>query len=276
MSGTILFGVDVETADENAVGFARWGAELFHELDVPVTWYVTGQTMERYPDVFAPFESDPLIELQSHTYSHMLLKTVCVGVPKGVDYAGAMDGFFVKQGGTNAEIDADLGRAQAVFRDVLGRPATALTGPWCYYRGLRDRPDLLEVVANHGFKLLRTFGRDERDAQPVPLEWEPFFYAPQGHPKILEILIHDYQDDFMWRRYALPDPDARYEDHLLEVAKDVAAHDRVWSAASHDHGCATREGFEEKGRWLRTFIRAAREMGIRFVQASTFYAEQIG
>ena len=66
MPGTILFGLDVETASEDAVGFAERGRELFHELNVPTTWYLTGQTLERYPDLFGEVDADELIELQAH------------------------------------------------------------------------------------------------------------------------------------------------------------------------------------------------------------------
>ncbi len=56
MTGTIYLGVDVETANENAAGYAEFGRELFHDLNVPVTWYLTGQTLEKYPDLFRQAE----------------------------------------------------------------------------------------------------------------------------------------------------------------------------------------------------------------------------
>lgn len=275
MAGTILFGIDVETANENAAGFVEYAVPTFRELGIPVTWYVTGKTLERYPEAFQAVEAgDTPIEIQAHTYSHMLLKTVLVQVPEGQIIHNSTD-YFMQRGASNAEIDDDLGRCQAAFERVLGRRATALTGPWAYYRGLGDRPDLLEIVHRHGFHILRTFGRNERDGQPVPLEWAPFFYRVQGFPDTLEIFIHDYQDDFYWREFVKPGPDAKYVDHLKEVARRVAAEDRVWSLCSHDHGCATREGFEQKGAWFREIVRYALGLGIRFMAVSPFYAERV-
>jgi len=270
MSGTILFGIDVECANENTAGFVKYAQSLFHELETPVTWFLTGQTLERYPDLFRSLKDDPLIDLQSHTYSHMLLKTVLMRVPEGKTIHGSTN-WHLQRSGSVAEIDADLGRCQQLFQDVLGGPATALTGPWGYYRGLGDRPDLLEVVQRHGFRALRTFARNEEDAQPVPLDWQPFFYTVQGYPDLLECLVQDYQDDFYWEAFADPQPGDRYVDYLKSTADTVAAKNLVWSMASHDHHCATREGFERKGTWFRGLIDYAKGLGIQFMTISQYY-----
>ena len=246
MPGTILFGVDVECANENTVGFVKYAAPLFHDFNTPVTWYLTGKTLERYPDQFRSLAADPLIELQAHTYNHLLLKTVLMRIPEGKIIHGRSD-WYLQPGSSPEEIEADLARCQAVFSQVLGKPATALTGPWAYYRGLGDRLDLLEIVSRHGFRALRTFGRNSDDAQPVPLAWQPFFYTVQGYPELLECFIHDYQDDFYWEAFAEPQPGQTYADHLKTVADLVAAKNLVWSLDSHDHGCATQAGFEKRG-----------------------------
>lgn len=272
MPGTILFGIDVESASPDSAGFVERASALFTDLGTPVTWYVTGKTLEMYPDLFREADRSPLIELQSHTYSHVLLKTVLLEPPPGMIIHGATD-FFMQRGGTADEVDKDLERAQAVFRQVLGRPATALCGPWGYYRGLADRPDLLEIVDRHGFTILRTFGRNERDGQPVPLEWQPRFLRVQGYPRTLEVLIHDYQDDFYWREYGSPGGD--YVRHLQGIADRVAAADLVWSLCSHDHHCATAERFARKGAWFRAIIEYAQGLGMRFLTVSDYYRERL-
>lgn len=274
MSGTILLGIDVESASEASRGYAKYGAELFHGLGVPVTFYLTGRTLAKYPGEFAALAADDLIDLQCHTYDHLLLKTVFMQLPPGVK--GHDDNpYYLQRGATLQQIEEDLARCVPLFEDVLGRRPRGLTGPWGYYRGLQDRPDILEIVYAHGFRHLRTFARDERDCQPVPLAWQPFFYAPQGFPDALELLVQDYQDDFYWEMFARPGPGERYEDHLREVARRVADEDLVWSVASHDHGCDTREGFARKGRWLREFVSYAKDIGIRFMSAEAYYEEAV-
>jgi len=269
MAGTILFGIDVETADENAAGFIRYGAPFFEALGLPVTWYVTGATLERHADAFRALRDHPLIDLQAHTYGHVILKAIWMKIPEGRTIHESTDYFF-QPCVMPAEADADLARCQAAFNEVLGRPAEGLTGPWGYYRGLADRPDLLEMVCRHGFRFLRTFARNETDGQPVPLEWQPFSYTRQGRPEVVELMVHDYQDDFYWKAFNDPAPGETYADHMLRMVDRVAREDRVWSTCSHDHGAATREGFEKKGAWYRAFMEHARERGVRFMTGKAF------
>ncbi len=270
MPGTILFGIDVESPDENAAGFIRHGVPLFEDLGVPVTWYVTGATLAAHPDAFREVEAHPLIDLQAHTYDHVIMKAIWMKIPEGKTIHGATDYFF-QDCVTPAELDADLERCQRTFQDILGRPARGLTGPWGYYRGLGDRPDLLDLVYRHGFRFLRTFARNETDGQPVPLEWQPFTYAAQGKPDVTELMVHDYQDDFYWEAFNDPVPGVTYADHMMRMVDRVAAEDLVWSTCSHDHGAATKEGFDRKGTWYRAFIEYAREQGVRFLTGSAFH-----
>ncbi|MCC6442862.1 MAG: polysaccharide deacetylase family protein [Armatimonadetes bacterium] len=274
MPGTILIGVDVESASEASAGYARYGAEMLAQEATPATWYVTGSTLERYPSLFAELDRAGTVDIQSHTYSHLLLKTVCIEVPPGRTVHGKTD-WYIQPGGTNEEIDTDLDRCQKLFEDVLGRRAFGLTCPWNYYRGLMDRLDLLEIVRSHGFRFLRAFGRNEKDGQPTPLEWQPFFYAPQGFGDMLEIFIHDYQDAFYFIQFNALTDARTYPDHLRKVADRVASDNLVWSLATHDHGCADRESFEQKQFWLRELIRYAKSLGIRFMTGSEYYRERI-
>jgi peptidoglycan/xylan/chitin deacetylase (PgdA/CDA1 family) len=270
MPGTVVFGIDVESAAEDAAGFARYAAELFSALDTPVTWYLTGKTLERYPEIFQEIERGGLIDLQAHTYNHLLLKTVLIQIPAGRVVHGST-GWFLQRGGTLPEIEEDLDRCQRVFADVLGRRATALTTPWGYYRGLGDRPDLLEIVYQQGFRVLRSFGRDARDGQPVPLAWQPFPYRVQGYPDLLEIMIHDYQDEFYWRAFAAPPDKASYVDHLKAVAQQVATGNLVWSLCSHDSGSGTREDFARTKGWFREVLHYAKGLGMQFLTATQYY-----
>ena len=273
MSGTVLLGVDVETASESSVNYARLGLDMLAAEDMCATWYVTGKTLEHSPEAFVEADRAECLDLQAHTYDHLMLKSVLVEVPPGASYGGATDWLF-RRGGSSEEIDADLARCQQAFADVLGREAVGLTGPWCYYRGLGDRPDLLDIVYARGFRILRTFGRNERDCEPIPLEWQPRSYAPQGMGDVLELMVHGYQDDFTFNWLTGGDRDA-YAAYLRALADRVAAEDLVWSFCSHDHGCETADAFAGKTGWLRETIRYAKSLGMRFLTASQFYAEQM-
>ena len=274
MPGTILLGVDVESANQNSAIYARHGLEFLRQEEIPATWYVTGQSLERYPEAFAEADRTGLVDIQAHTYSHILLKTVLIEVPPGRTIHGKTD-WYLQRGGTIEQVDADLARCQKVFQDALGRRASGLTCPWCYYRGLGDRPDLLEIVQRHGFRFLRSYGRNERDGQPVPMVWQPFFYQVQEYPDVLELFIHDYQDDFYYVAFNnLPDA-STYPEHLRRMAEHVVGNDFVWSLATHDHTCATPEEFSRKTSWLRDLVRYAKSLGIRFLTGSQYYQERM-
>ena len=274
MSGTILLGIDVESASESSRRYAEYGTELLQSLGVTATFYLTGRTLAMYPQVFAALENDQAIDLQCHTYDHLLFKTVFMHLPPGVRGHDDNPQYLVKSA-SPAQIEDDLARCGETFQQVLGRRPRGLTGPWGYYRGLQDRPDLLEIIHRQGFRYLRTFARDERDCQPVPLGWQPFFYQPQGFPDVLELLIHDYQDDYYWQMFARPAPGQTYAAHMKEIACQVAEQGLVWSICSHDHNCETREGFNKKREWLEPLIVYAKDIGIRFLTATGYYEEAL-
>ena len=51
---------------------------------VPATLFVVGQTLERWVPEFQAIALDPLFDLQQHTYSHQLLKTVYIDDGKSI------------------------------------------------------------------------------------------------------------------------------------------------------------------------------------------------
>lgn len=274
MPGTILVGIDVETVGEASENYARLGPGFFTELGIKGTWYVTGRVLEKSGRLFGQAAGSGAVDIQIHTYDHLLLKSVLMKVPPGLKIHGREDWFY-RAGGTVQQVEADLTRCQQVYQDIFGSPARGLTGPWAYYRGLGDRPDLLDIVHGLGIRFLRTFGRDEFDGQPVPMEWQPYWYSPQGHDDLLELMIHDYQDDFYYAAFNGLVDASSYPRHLCEVADRVAKEDLVWSLCSHDHGCMTAEAFRAKTNWMAQIVRYAKSIGIRFLTGSEYYHEQM-
>ncbi len=88
------------------------------------------------------------------------------------------------------ELDAHLA---ADPRAPRRRRASALRTPFGYYRGLRDRPDLLEIVRDAGLRYVTSWGRNEENGNPTP--WvQPFTYAEEGYPDILELPFQFWLD----------------------------------------------------------------------------------
>ena len=85
-------------------------------------------------------------------------------------------------------------------------------------------------------------------------------------------MINGYQDDFTYTCFA-PDDGTPYVEYLKSVARRVAEIDLTWGLCSHDHNCATREGFNTKGDWFRDIVEYALGLNIRFLTATQYHAE---
>lgn len=273
MSGTIILGYDVESASDSTRGFLE-GAEALHDrFGVPWTIYLTGKTAEACAEDVRRVAGNPLLTIGQHTFSHTLLKSVYMKPGDGQPVHGSSPNYF-KQGGSLGQLQDEITRASRLLSDLFDVECRGLTGPWGYYRGLVDRPDILQILQDNGICWIRTNARDFRDCQPTPFTEQPFFYVDQGFPEILELGIQGYQDDFYWERFDDRRYGDTYEDYLRAALDQVAENDWVWNLCSHDHDTESKEVFfETKGMWLESFILQALERDIRFVSPPSFYEE---
>jgi len=273
MSGTIVLGYDIESASENTMGFLEGAVILHDKFKVPWTIYLTGVTVEKYGDDIRKVVPNPLLTVGQHTYSHMLLKSIYMKPGDGKPIHGAQPNFF-RQGGALDEIRREIERTQLIIRERLGVECRGLTGPWGYYRGLVDRPDILQIMQDNGIQWIRTNARDQRDCQPTPFTEQPFFYADQGFPYILELGVQGYQDDFYWERFDDRQHGDTYQHYLLAMLSMVSENDWVWNLCSHDHGTPIKQAFfKTKGMWLEEVIMHAKDIGIRFLSPCELYDE---
>jgi len=222
----MLIGYDVESPDDNVTSaFLKHVNEIHTSLGVPATLFIRGQNLERNPVAFEAVAANPLLDLQQHTYSHMLLKSVCQCNEEGVT---------LFRGGTLAEVRADVAKASDLLREYCGVECIGLTGPYTYYRGLSDRPDILEILWEMGIRYTRTFGRNEHDWMPVPLGWQPFWYEPQGFPEMLEVMTHGWHDCLLRPLCGWNHLD-EYLDLVKPLIDQAVAEDLVFSHCAHDH-----------------------------------------
>ena len=275
MSGTMVFGYDVETASQNTVGFLEGATEMHEKHGVPWTIYLTGQTVEKCTDAIRRCMESPLVTVAQHTYSHVLLKSVYMTPGDGKPVHGAEPNFF-KEGGSLDQIREEISKAQGLVKDLLQVDCRGLTGPWCYYRGLVDRPDILQILQDNGIRWIRTNARDYRDCQPTPFTEQPFFYTDQGFPGILELGVQGYQDDFYWERFDDRSHGETYQDYLFAMVEETAKNGWVWNLCSHDHRTPTRQEFVRERKWIADLIVRARDAGLRFASPPEIYDELEG
>ena len=162
-------------------------------------------------------------EIAQHTHEHYPLKTVVEESPENVYLPGL----------PFDQIEEQLARPVELLARHLGIQCRGVTAPYCYYRGLSDRPDILEIVARLGMSYVRSYGRDSHDYFPLAWDIQPFQYARQGFPSLLEIPIQGWIDA-QWRREHGWEDWHGYHQYLRSNIDQLAGSERCWSLCQHD------------------------------------------
>jgi peptidoglycan/xylan/chitin deacetylase (PgdA/CDA1 family) len=263
---TLLIGYDVETQDPNSKAtehFLKTASKLHRELNAPCTLFICGRTLENNLDEFKRIKAEysDLFDLQQHTYSHVLLKTV---------FQENDQGMTMFRGGTLEQIREEVRKPIELMKQLLDVDCIGLTGPYCYYRGLSDRPDILEILHELGIRFVRTFGRNQFDWQPVTFKVQPFWYDTQGFGDILECPIQGWQDCIMRDQIGW----ANREGYLSELKKNldhIAKNNLVWGYAQHDWSSIKED---PDMSITRAMIEYAQSIGVKLMSYLDFYTEQ--
>lgn len=263
-AGTFLIGYDTESNDPAVTGpFLRRAQEIHEGTGVPATFFLCGRTIERNLEALRPLAHHPLFDFQQHTYNHVLLKSVCIEDPQ--------EGTRFFRGGTLEQIRDEVHRTSSLLRDAFGLPCIGLTGPYAYYRGLVDRPDILEILWDEGIRFVRTWGRNERDWQPVDLGVQPFFYQIQGFPEVLEVPLHGWQDISLRKTVGWTNH-AAFLDGVYPYMERAAAEGLTFSYCTHDHS-STRD--DPQMAITEALLRRAKALGLQTVSYADYYAQKI-
>ena len=278
MPGTMLLGYDVESREKRegiTRKFLETAREMHNRLNVPATLFIVGQTLEQNVEAFQSIAQDPLLDLQQHTYSHQLLKTLHID-----------DGETIRivLGVTPEKSREEVRRTSDLLKKHLDVDCIGLTGPWTYYRGLRDRPELVRMVWEEGIRFVRTDGRNEKDWHPVSLDLQPYWYdefpfwrpqnektAPSPMPAVLEIPTHGWHDCVIRPEVLGWEDVDGWVDSMTPYIDRAAAEDLVFSYCQHDHS-SIREDLEMSG--TERHIEYALEKGLRVMTCKDYYEER--
>lgn len=247
---TLLVGYDVESGDSNVVNkFLDKAVEVHREFNAPCTMFVTGKTFKKNIKRFKDLLNEKLIDVQQHTYSHKLFKTVVIDDGKSQQIFKASPLWRIRY---------DVNKAQRIFKKN-GINCAGLTAPFCYYRGLVDRPDVLKILYKSGIRFIRSYGRNQDDWQPVPMEVQPFFYKPQGFPNMMEFPIQGWQDGYWRNIFGWKNIDG-YITYLKENIDYIEAKNLTWGYLQHDF-TSLREDADMKV--MRELLKHAIKKGAR-------------
>lgn len=275
--GTVLIGYDTESgvvqeASKRPISIFRKSIEaimrIHVELEAPATIFLVGKTLAAGAKYLKPLLNYPdLFDFQQHTYSHVLLKTIVVDDKENSAYARRER--YV-EGASLQVIRKEVKDANKALKKYLDVTCRGIRGPYGYYRGLSDRPDILEILYEEGIRFTSTYLRNQNDWQPVPIEVQPFWYELQGFPEMLELPAQGWQD-CMWRDIHGWTKTKEFEKHLELTLNEVERRRLVWGTCFHDW--AVIKG-DAKAVTMRKFIQHAKEKQTRIVNYARFYQEQ--
>jgi len=258
MAAALLIGYDVERIPGRVPG-EKWVGEpvpedatdvflenalrIHEEVGVPATIFILGCKIERHRRQLEKCLASGLFEIAQHTQDHYPLKTVLEDIPDGVYLPGLR---FDK-------IEEQLARPVELLERHLGVRCRGVTAPYSYYRGLADRPDILEIVARHGMVYTRSSGRNSHDYFPLGWEVQPSWYRRQGFPDMLEIPMQGWIDA-QWRREHGWSNWAPYNEYLKGRVDEAVAGGWCWSHCQHDWTSVFHDG---SLTWTRKFLEYA-------------------
>jgi hypothetical protein len=233
--------------------------EIHTEVAVPATLFVCGRTLLHALEPVRSAGESGLFDVQQHTFSHVPFKDIVYSPGPGL--VGTI------RASPREALLEELAFTSRLLHDHLGVDCVGLRTPFGYHRGLRDRPDLLEIVRSAGLRYVTSWGRNELNGNPTP--WvQPFPYAEEGYPDILE-LPFQFWLDVVWFDQHGYDTGPSLLDALRGAVDEIVERDLVYGACFHDWVALASD--ERRVGWLRGFLRYAVERGVEVTTYTDYW-----
>jgi len=141
------------------------------EFDAPATFFLVGEYVQQAPQKFASLIGNGAHEIGNHSHTHIQMK----------DYAWHRSGKSVE------DIRSNLRACNRVLAEAFGvSEIPGLCVPGGYYKGMQDRPDLVEMFVEEGFAYISSDSRGPQETIPAPLSNQPYWYQCGSH-RLLEV-----------------------------------------------------------------------------------------
>jgi peptidoglycan/xylan/chitin deacetylase (PgdA/CDA1 family) len=237
---------------------------VHQEAGVPATLFVCGRTLVHTSEAVQRAHDTGLFDVQSHTYSHVLFRDV--------EYEPSPGTRAVIPASPPVALTEELAATSDLIRRLVGVEVVGLRTPFGFYRGLRDRPDLLELVRANGIRYVSSWIRNERNWNPTP--WiQPFSYEEEGYPDILEIPAQFWLDGIWFDAHGWSNG-ARFLEALKGAVDEVVEGDLVYGVCFHEW--AVLSANEERTGWIRGFLRYAQERGVEVTTYTEYWRRRAG
>src|SRR4029078_8885699 len=136
--------------------------EVHADVGVPATLFVCGGTLLHALEPVRAAGAAGLFDVQQHTFSHVPFKDIVYSPGPGL--VGT-----IRASPPEALLE-ELAFTSRLIGELVGGDVVGVRTPFGYYRGLRDRPDLLEIVRATGLRYVTSWGRHEQNGNSTP--WE--------------------------------------------------------------------------------------------------------
>jgi peptidoglycan/xylan/chitin deacetylase (PgdA/CDA1 family) len=222
---SFVFHYDLE--DPDCIEAAPRLADLHRRYEMPATFFMLGTALERYGrELAAIFGDDPLFDIQSHTYSHQLLKD------------NRMHGLGVSL----EEVDREVRLGMELVEQVFERRCTGVRSGCGFHGGLQGERERLRVIHDAGAEWLSSDLRGPADSIPGGLV-QAYTYEDDGVADLMEIPGHGWHDlvlaDFDEQLLRLPWPLAvqwGIPNRPARTPEEELAVHRVWTQRAIELG----------------------------------------
>ena len=228
------------------------------EYGVGATLFICGRTLVHSLPGIEKAQASGLFDIQQHTYSHVLFKAD--------RWRG---GSFLPS--PPAALRHELEASSELIRRHLNVECFGLRTPHGYWQGLADRPDLVGILAETGIKYVSSWGRNSDNGNPTPLDIQPFWYADQGHPDILELPFQHWLDGIWFEEFGR-DRGADFLEVLKAGIDEIVQADSVYGVCFHEWAMLL---YDEVGTgWVRGMLEYALARGVEVVSYGDYYNRQ--
>ncbi|MDK1032347.1 MAG: polysaccharide deacetylase family protein [Planctomycetia bacterium] len=176
MQTQYIAAYDLESIDVGLAAAEKL-VKLHRKHDIPATFFVVGKLLESDPSGFRSLLGDPLFDIQSHSYSHKLLRDSGMHGP----------------GCSLEEVKEEVERGKQLVEDIFGRPCPGMRSACGFTDGMKGQPEQLKIFCDAGLKFISTDLRGPADSIPSLLQ-QAYWYEEDGFADLLELPGHGWHD----------------------------------------------------------------------------------
>lgn len=151
------------------------------KYNAPATFFIVGELLEdkELAKEYKKLLSDPLFEVASHTYTHILIKKT--------QRCPSVDLDFVKE---------EIRKSKEIIEQVFEKEILGFRSPRGFYGGISGESELLRALWDCGYRYVSTKTMASKDVPPAELT-EPSWYTEDILRPIAELPGHDWHDNIL-------------------------------------------------------------------------------